>query len=964
MSYSTTSQMDVRSKVKIKCISSGAPSDSAIIVGEVFTNKVVRSDMPLALAQAKILLVKEAISFHRTDKFVSIANLHLVEEESVKNICNKIKALQPDLILVGENVCRLAQDILVEAGICVIQNVKEKNLVRIAQFFNAELVTSIASMVNIPQLGICHQYYSVFYEHQDKNLIFLEDNSPASAHSQEGCCILLRGASNSELTKVKRVIKQLLVVLTHAKHEKAFLLDESAQVDNFILPEYQSNHISTLSLSPFLDLQLPEELILNAIDSDKIIDDRHESDNELQKCNAKNLKPEQPLIITTSIAKDTKLKNRLADARASATTRQRSCIRPNTIKQKAVPKIYQVLNKPVPMCFSSYLSNAESAGGGSKYCIKPWVTTMNLYRATDVPLADFLLSYCFDKQYKCRSTQDFGLASNSALPSSLTKSGFCPVSMSDHGRRFCLGNSSVTLVIQKLATSLTRQEDEDKIVMWKFCPECQTMTDLIPLSRRAAQMSFAMFLLLLIFETKLLRRNVIKCCHSLHNVQYTCFGRHDQVRSFRSSIVFLMKTVFGLSSQVAFFKLQRILPHMIRLPPSNVSLNHYIPTERDLSEDLAKISINGTRFFGQLNEKLVQLQSEQSPSPLLQSTLAAMSGDYNQECDAFRQGISAIQESLNRDGLKDMITIQSDILILNISVMKSVTAWKSHLSKYFELKKKEDKSLLKAALPTSKSRMASGSTSSSNAGALSVVPPVDVQQEAQQQQPQSLPVLPSGTGGVALTEQELGTLTNPWPSTIHPDLYLKPNILIDEGQPSTIIAFALGSKEHTELLIDVNSDKKYLDCSFGSDCGASKFFVRVQFPSEFHHFRKQIFDANADHQDFLASLAKCDPWQSSGGKSGATFYKTSDGRFFLKQINKHEMECFQSIAYRYFAYMTSPEHRSLMARIVGVYTVGFKTPNGGTKLNLVIIGKSHLPWLSSNVMTLIYFQRIFFMVTR
>ena len=545
-----TTQIDVRSKVKIKCISNGALSDSAIIVGEVFTNKVIRSDMPLSLSQAKILLVKEAISFHRTDKFVSIANLHLVEEESIKNICNKIKALQPDLILVGENVCRLAQDILVQAGICVVQNVKEKNLGRIAGFFKTELVTSIASMVNIPQLGICHNYYSMFYEHQDKNLIFLEASPMGAAAvepSQEGCCILLRGASISQLTKVKRVMKQFLVVLTHAKYEKAFLLDESAQVENFILPDYKSNHISTLSLSPFLDLQLPEDSIIEAIDAESNgtggSADKNDVDNDqnMMPKSKQRDNPEVPLIITTNIAKDTKLKNRLADARASS-TRHRSSSYWQTKKssvqsqsQKAVPKIYDVLNKPVPMCFSSYLSNAD---GGSKYCIKPWVTTMNLYHfTTDVPLAEFLLSYCFDKQYKCRSAQDglasaasSGIASSASSSLIQTKSGFCPVAMSDHGRRFCLGNSSVTLVIQKLATSLTREEDEDKIVMWKFCPECQTMTDLIPLSSRARQMSFAMFLLLLIFETKLLRRNVIKCCHSLHNVQYTCFGRHDQVR--------------------------------------------------------------------------------------------------------------------------------------------------------------------------------------------------------------------------------------------------------------------------------------------------------------------------------------------------------------------------------------------------------------------------------------------------
>ena len=79
-------------------------------------------------------------------------------------------------------------------------------------------------------------------------------------------------------------------------------------------------------------------------------------------------------------------------------------------------------------------------------------------------------------------------------------------------------------------------------------------------------------------------------------------------------------------------------------------------------------------------------------------------------------------------------------------------------------------------------------------------------------------------------------------------------------------------------------------------------------------------------------------FQSSGGKSGASFYKTTDGRFLLKQINKHEIDTFKSIAHKYFEYITSNDHRALMAKIVGLYTVGYKTINGGARrLDLVVM---------------------------
>ena len=110
-----------------------------------------------------------------------------------------------------------------------------------------------------------------------------------------------------------------------------------------------------------------------------------------------------------------------------------------------------------------------------------------------------------------------------------------------------------------------------------------------------------------------------------------------------------------------------------------------------------------------------------------------MSNDYSKELTEFRREISNIQEHLNSEGLKDMIKIQSDILMMNVLIIKSVINWKISLSKYFEMKKKEEKSLLKVP----KSRMASGT------------------EEAACNQPQSLPAM-LANAEKTLTEQDIG----------------------------------------------------------------------------------------------------------------------------------------------------------------------------------------------------------------
>ena len=84
-------------------------------------------------------------------------------------------------------------------------------------------------------------------------------------------------------------------------------------------------------------------------------------------------------------------------------------------------------------------------------------------------------------------------------------------------------------------------------------------------------MSYGMFLLLLIHETKMVRKKLISCTHSLHNFQFTCFGRHNQI---------------------AFFKMQTILPHGVKLPPQKIKLPDQFSREKELREELSNLAVH------------------------------------------------------------------------------------------------------------------------------------------------------------------------------------------------------------------------------------------------------------------------------------------------------------------------------------------------------------------------------------
>uniref|UniRef100_A0A8C5PUL5 1-phosphatidylinositol 3-phosphate 5-kinase n=1 Tax=Leptobrachium leishanense TaxID=445787 RepID=A0A8C5PUL5_9ANUR len=124
-----------------------------------------------------------------------------------------------------------------------------------------------------------------------------------------------------------------------------------------------------------------------------------------------------------------------------------------------------------------------------------------------------------------------------------------------------------------------------------------------------------------------------------------------------------------------------------------------------------------------------------------------------------------------------------------------------------------------------------------------------------------------------------------------------------------------------------------------SDANA-KFYCRIYYAGEFHAMRKVILGSTED--DFIRSLSHCVPWQARGGKSGAAFYATEDDRFILKQMPRLEVQSFLDFAPHYFTYITNAvqmKRPTALAKILGVYRIGYKNSQNNTekKLDLLVM---------------------------
>jgi 1-phosphatidylinositol-3-phosphate 5-kinase len=114
---------------------------------------------------------------------------------------------------------------------------------------------------------------------------------------------------------------------------------------------------------------------------------------------------------------------------------------------------------------------------------------------------------------------------------------------------------------------------------------------------------------------------------------------------------------------------------------------------------------------------------------------------------------------------------------------------------------------------------------------------------------------------------------------------------------------------------------------------STKFYCRVYFADQFYKLRKLIFPDGEER--YIRSLSRCVTWLARGGKSGSVFCKTRDDRFILKQMSRYEVQSFNEFAPHYFQYITSAHSDrkpTVLAKIVGVYKIGYQNTKTGTAL--------------------------------
>lgn len=222
--------MDIRQYVQMKKVPGGHRGECSIISGLICSKNVAHRGMNAMLAHPKILLLQCGLMYQRVEgKLLSLEPVMLQEHEYLGHTVARITALGPDVVLVHRSVSRLAQDKLRECNVTLVLNVKLSILERVARCTGANIVNSVdAHITGRYRLGTCKKFYLRNFPNEKsgvKTLMYFE----GCANPHLGSTILLRGGSQSELKKVKKVTSMMIFSTYSWRMEKSFLMDEFAR---------------------------------------------------------------------------------------------------------------------------------------------------------------------------------------------------------------------------------------------------------------------------------------------------------------------------------------------------------------------------------------------------------------------------------------------------------------------------------------------------------------------------------------------------------------------------------------------------------------------------------------------------------------------------------------------------------------------------------------------------------------
>lgn len=206
-------EIDIKRYAKVEKVPGGSIEMSEILDGVMFNKDVTHTGMRRRIENPRIVMLDCNLEYKKGESQTNLEFMQetdfrrilQLEEEYIKQICDDIIALKPDLVLTEKGISDLAQHFLLKAGISGIRRLRKSDMNRVARAVGGQIVHRTEELKEADVGTNCGLFE--IKKFGDEYFTFL-----TKCKEPKACTILLRGASKDVLSEVERNLQDAMNV--------------------------------------------------------------------------------------------------------------------------------------------------------------------------------------------------------------------------------------------------------------------------------------------------------------------------------------------------------------------------------------------------------------------------------------------------------------------------------------------------------------------------------------------------------------------------------------------------------------------------------------------------------------------------------------------------------------------------------------------------------------------------------
>jgi len=206
-------EVDIKRYARVEKIPGGEIEDSKVLDGIMLNKDITHPKMRRRIENPRIVLLDCPLEYKKGESQTNIEiskeedwnRVLQIEEEQIKEMCDAIIAVKPDLVITEKGVSDLAQHFLQKANITAIRRLRKTDNNRVARATGATIVNDVRNL-QPSDVGTKCGLFEIS-KIGDEYFTFL-----TKCKDPHACTILLRGPSKDILNEVERNLQDAMGV--------------------------------------------------------------------------------------------------------------------------------------------------------------------------------------------------------------------------------------------------------------------------------------------------------------------------------------------------------------------------------------------------------------------------------------------------------------------------------------------------------------------------------------------------------------------------------------------------------------------------------------------------------------------------------------------------------------------------------------------------------------------------------